>query len=112
MGGSTICSSSDWLQYHATKSHLDVCLQVSFHFLQCIFQHVHLTRGQSQSGSMVRNVFFVCYSVIAGVCSNPLLAADGCDWSSALCKALTTGSVQPVLLPTAMETITSVEHGE
>ncbi|DBB06309.1 hypothetical protein WJX77_008374 [Trebouxia sp. C0004] len=28
--------------------------EVSFHFLQCIFQHVHLVRGQSQSGSMAQ----------------------------------------------------------
>ncbi|KAL3140054.1 hypothetical protein ABBQ38_004334 [Trebouxia sp. C0009 RCD-2024] len=26
--------------------------EVSFHFLQCIFQHVHLTKGQAQPGSM------------------------------------------------------------
>ena len=37
----------------SSQAHTIDALQVSFHFLQCIFQHVHLARGQSQPGSMV-----------------------------------------------------------
>lgn len=28
-------------------------LQLSYHFLQCIFQHAHLTRGQARGAGMV-----------------------------------------------------------
>ena len=35
----------------SSQAHTAYALQVSFHFLQCIFHHVHLARGQS--GSMV-----------------------------------------------------------
>lgn len=50
---------SDRLQLYCQYRHTHdsaVLLQVSFHFLQCIFQHVHLTRGQSQSGGMVSSL--------------------------------------------------------
>ena len=53
-----------------------MCVQVSFHFLQCIFQHVHLTRGQTQSG-MVSSIV-ECVSQSLSVLYVLLFAKSSC----------------------------------
>ena len=47
---------------------------MSFHFLQCIFQHVHLTRGQTQSGMVSSVVECASLSVLYVL----LLAVSSC----------------------------------